>query len=215
MIRTVIYRLLTSCGWGVSAPQRRTNARQVSYRYHQLTLPAAAVGAVNRGGIWSCTLVRRLCDNLDMRIRGVVTLLSVCLSGLVAQETRSTINGHVTDRMSAAIGGANVLVTHVETNTSVVLATDRSGYYEASLLLPGDYSVSAEALGFKTTMRRGIVLAVGARVAVDLQVEIGVVTETVHVTAEAPVLETGSIEGGSLIDNQALMDLPVMGNNPI
>ena len=150
-----------------------------------------------------------------MRIRGVVTLVSVCLSGLVAQETRSTINGHVTDRMSAAIGGVKVFVTHVETNTSVVLTTDQSGYYEAPLLLPGDYSVSAEAPGFKTTVRRGIALAVGARLSVDLEVEIGAVTETVQVTAEAPVLETGSIEGGSLIDNQALMDLPVMGNNPI
>ena len=149
-----------------------------------------------------------------MRSRTLLALFLLCCFSLAAQETRSTINGRVYDQMSAAVSGAVVVVIHVDTNSAAALTTNDTGYYEAPLLMPGNYRVSAEAPGFKTVVRQGIVLTVGQQLAIDLKLEIGAVSETVSVTAEAPVLDTSSIESGALIDNETLMGLPVMGNNP-
>src|SRR5438477_8715364 len=80
---------------------------------------------------------------------------------LGAQETRSMIFGRVLDPQSSAVAGATVVVTNLESNTSVHLTTNETGYYEANLLLPGNYQVTAEAAGFKRLVRSGIALTVG------------------------------------------------------
>ena len=134
---------------------------------------------------------------------------------LTAQETRSTINGRVYDQSNAAVEGVKVVVADLDTNAFTTLVTNSTGYYEAPLLLPGKYKISAEAAGFKTAVRQGVVLSVGASISIDLKLDIGAVTESVQVTAEAPALDTSSIESGPLIDNQTLMDIPVLGNNPM
>jgi hypothetical protein len=143
-------------------------------------------------------------------------LFSLCLlfSVLSAQETRSTINGRIYDPHSATVGGAKVMVTHTDTNTAVKLTSNETGYYEAPLLMPGNYRISAEAPGFKNVVRDAVTLQVGQQLAIDIKLEVGGVSETVQVTAETPVLDSGSLEVGALIDNQELMDLPVLGNNP-
>ena len=149
-----------------------------------------------------------------MRGCSVLVLLLFTLPAGHAQETRSTISGHVYDKQGAAVSGARVLVTRTDTNAVVPLATNQTGYYEAPLLLPGSYAVSAEAGGFKKAVRDGITLQVGQQLVIDLALDVGAVTETVTVTADAAVVDLGPVEVGALIDNKELMDLPVMGNNP-
>ena len=149
-----------------------------------------------------------------MNLHRVLACLCLLLAVASAQETRSTLNGRVYDPQAAAVGGAKLVITHVETNSVTRLTTNETGFYEAPLLMPGKYRVSAEAAGFKTTIRENITLQVGQQLAIDIHLEVGAVAETIQVTAEPPVLDTSSVEAGSLIDNQELMDLPVMGNNP-
>ncbi len=141
-------------------------------------------------------------------------VLFLALTSAFAQETRSTISGRVYDQVAATIGGAKVQVIHIDTNAVVTLTTNATGYYEAPLLIPGNYTITAEAPGFKKEVRQGVTLQVGQQIAIDIKMALGLVTETVQVTAESPVLDTNSVESGSLIDNQSLMDLPVIGNNP-
>jgi hypothetical protein len=134
---------------------------------------------------------------------------------LCAQETRSMIYGHVLDPQSGAVIGANVKVTNTDTNTSVALTTNETGYYEASLLLPGNYRVSAEASGFKTSIRSGLVLPVSTRLEINLGLVLGEVAESVSVVAEAPILDTSTVSSGAVLDTRSIMDLPTMGNNPM
>ena len=149
-----------------------------------------------------------------MRLHRVLACLCLLLAVASAQETRSTLNGRIYDPQAAAVGGARVVITHVDTNSVTRLTTNETGFYEAPLLMPGKYRISAEAAGFKTVIRENITLQVGQQLAIDIHLEVGAVAETMQVTAEPPVLDTSSVEAGSLIDNQELMDLPVMGNNP-
>jgi len=134
---------------------------------------------------------------------------------LVAQETRSTIQGRVLDPQSSVVAGARVTVVNIERNTAVRTTTNETGRYEASLLLPGQYRISVEASGFKKLVREGIALAVGTRLQVDLQLELGEVTESITVTGETPLLETRPSSSGGLVDSRSLMDLPVTSNNAL
>ncbi len=99
----------------------------------------------------------------------------LALSGLTwAQETRGMIYGRVTDPQGAVVPGVQVTVTNVDTNTSVKAVTNESGYYEANLLIHGNYQVSFEASGFRRLLRRGIVLPMSSRVEVSATLELGV-----------------------------------------
>jgi len=140
-----------------------------------------------------------------------LSLLAVGLaSGLCAQETRGSIYGRVLDPQTSGVPGSTVTVTNIETNTVVRLKSNDTGYYDASLLLPGNYQVTAEAGGFKTLLRKGIVVPVGTRVEVDLTLEIGTVSESVTVQADAVMLNTETGSSGQAIDNRAIMELPNM-----
>ena len=148
--------------------------------------------------------------------RLVATLiLAFCTAAapVAAQETRGAIQGRVLDPSSAAMPRAVVVVENVDMNTVTRLTTNDTGYYEATLLLPGNYRVSAEAAGFKKTMRSGLVLPLSGTLGIDLALEVGGVTETVSVTAQAPVLETATVSSGRTMENRSVMDMPVIANN--
>jgi len=145
----------------------------------------------------------------------LVVLIFSCACLLPAQETRGSIVGTVTDPQGAVIPGATVAVTNLAMNTTVRLTTSAGGYYEALLLLPGRYSVSVEAPGFRRAVRSGLTLGLGEQLRVDISLELGPVTETVTVTGEASILDTSTVTTGRVITNKEIMDLPVLANNTI
>jgi hypothetical protein len=135
------------------------------------------------------------------------------LAGLAsAQETRSTILGFVKDAQGAVVPNAAVVVANTDTNASVRLTTNAIGYYEVPLLIPGRYTVSAELTGFKKAVRSGITLQVSDRTQIDLTLEVGAVTETVSVTAEAPLIDSTRVDSGRVLDVRSVQDLPIMAN---
>jgi hypothetical protein len=142
-----------------------------------------------------------------------LALAAATLMPAAAQETRSMLFGRVLDPQRSAISGASVAVRNAETGVTLNYRTNDTGYYEANLLMPGQYEVSVEHPGFKKLVRRGITLPVASRIEVNLALELGGVTETVSVTAEAPLLETNAVSSGRVLDNKTVMELPVMGNS--
>ncbi|MBI4875214.1 MAG: carboxypeptidase regulatory-like domain-containing protein [Acidobacteria bacterium] len=143
----------------------------------------------------------------------VISLLAVCAPAVFGQETRGMIYGRVLDPSSAPVAGASVVVENADTNTATRLTTNQTGYYEANLLLPGDYRVSAEFTGFKRIVRGGITLPLSTRLEINLTLELGALAETVSVTAQAPLLDTATASSGRVVDNRSVMDLPVIANN--
>ena len=123
------------------------------------------------------------------------------------------IYGRAIDPQIASIAGASIKVTNTDTNVTVSLRTNETGYYEAALLLPGNYRVTAEAPGFRTSIRQGIALSVGNRVEIDLKLEIGGVADSVTVVAQAPLLDAMAASSGRVIDNRTQTGLPVSASN--
>lgn len=150
------------------------------------------------------------------RLARFVRMAVVCLLALpvvsLAQTTTGSIVGTVTDPSGAAVPGATVTVTNEGTGIVVIrLTTDPSGNYVATTLLPGRYSITVEATGFKKSVSPGINLSVQDRLGVNVTLEVGQVTETVEVIGAAPALQTDSSYLGQVVDSQRIVDLPLNG----
>lgn len=148
------------------------------------------------------------------RLYSLFLILSFGAAAAIAQESRGTIHGIVTDPTGAVVPGAHVKIQHTQMGTVVTAVTNEAGHYEAPFLLPGIYDITVEAQGFKTTIRRGIQLRVADRLELDFVLELGAVTESVVVSAETPLLETSTANLGMVLYTQQVQDLPVVGGNP-
>ncbi len=129
-----------------------------------------------------------------------------------SQAVNGTIVGTVTDASGGVVVNAKVTLT--ETNTKIVHTklTNGSGGYEFLETPPGIYQVEVEMAGFKKEVRGGIVLEANTSPRVDMHLEAGQITQTVEVTASAPVLQTERADTGRSIDAQMVEELP-LGNN--
>lgn len=129
-----------------------------------------------------------------------------------AQESRGTIQGTVKDLQGALVAGANVVVTNMGTRTIVTLKTSAVGHFVAPLLLPGNYTVTADAPGFKKDAREGVNLFTAEVRDLDFVLQLGASTETVTVSAEAPLVDITHTDNGMVLDDRTVRDLPVMTN---
>lgn len=143
---------------------------------------------------------------------GVIILVGSLLC--LAQETRSTIVGHVTDSSGAAIANAQVLVANQETGVTSTLGSNSDGLYTASLLLPGTYRVSVQVPGFKQFVRENIQLQVADRLEVNATLDVGTQQETVVVSGTPELLSTETASLGTVITSKQIADLPISYGNP-
>ena len=148
-----------------------------------------------------------------MRTYALAVLISALVMILPAQDTRGMISGTVTDPQGAYVVGANVMVSNTLTNVSTPLITNASGYYEAPLLMPGQYQVTVDASGFKKIVRSGLVLNMRDQLRIDIQLEVGGVNESITITGESPILDTSAVTSGKALTTREIMDLPVMTND--
>ncbi len=130
-----------------------------------------------------------------------------------AQEFRGAILGHVQDPSGAVVAGALVTITNTATNVAVTAKTADDGSYLVPFLVPGPYRVTAEMTGFKKALRDGIEVRVQDRLTVDLVLEVGATSETIEVTAAAPLLEVNSATMGQVIDNRQIVSMPLNGRS--
>jgi len=150
-----------------------------------------------------------------MSSRVIYFVVAFCLyAGLVwGQQDRAALSGTVTDSQGAVIVGSRVRAVNENTGFEYPTITNESGFYILPSLPVGDYRLSVQMDGFKRFDRPGIRLQVNSRVLVDVRLEVGSVTESVEVTAAAPLVDTGSAVLGKVIENRRVVDLPINGRN--
>src|SRR5438105_2274940 len=112
----------------------------------------------------------------------IVTLLLLAF-GLFAQD-RATLIGTVTDPSGSVIPNATVKATNTATNLSSETKSNADGAYTIPYLNPGVYDVEAVASGFQTLKRQAIMLAVGQRLVLSLQLTVGQAAVEITVTAQ-------------------------------
>ncbi|HLJ17456.1 MAG TPA: carboxypeptidase regulatory-like domain-containing protein [Bryobacteraceae bacterium] len=141
----------------------------------------------------------------------LVALLSGSM--LWAQAPTGEITGTVSDPKGGRIAGATVIITNSATNLQRTASTNGAGIYTAAALPPGTYSVKANMAGFKSDIRNNIDLQVDQIARLDFTLQVGNVSETVVVEAQAPTLDTENATVGTVVETKRIEDLPLNGRN--
>ena len=142
---------------------------------------------------------------------GAVLMMTFTSAVLYAQVDTASIMGTVKDSTGALIQSATVTVQNVATGESQTVKVSNAGSYVFPYLRVGNYTVTADAGGFKKVIRDGIVLDVQDRKQVDFTMQVGSNSQEVTVTDSAPLLQTQNADVGTVVDSQQATDLPLNG----
>ena len=137
----------------------------------------------------------------------------LCASTLSAQNFVGGVRGLIQDQGGAVITDAKVVLTNSATGVARATNSNGLGEYVFAQLEPATYSISVEAPGFKKLTQTGIIVNTQENVNVDLKMEIGQLTESVQVTAEAALIENTNASNGQVLTEQQIADLPNLGRN--
>ena len=143
-----------------------------------------------------------------------VFALALCCAGMYAQTVSSSLEGVVVDPADAAVANAPVTLINNDTKASRTANTDNTGTYRFLQVDPGTYTVTVKASGFKTETQTGLVISAqethnGGKMVLQL----GSVSESISVTAEAAQVQLASSEKSQTVDSAALEDLTLKGRD--
>ena len=144
-----------------------------------------------------------------------ICLLAMAVAAcLAAQDISATIGGTVLDASGGGVANAKVTITNTDRNQVVrELTTETAGTYSAPLLPIGNYSIKVEAKGFKTETRTGIVLNAKDSLKINIELQVGAITETVEVKTQATAVELGTTANASTIEGTQVRELSLSTRN--
>jgi outer membrane receptor protein involved in Fe transport len=147
----------------------------------------------------------------------LAVLAGACLlasAAVTAQDYRARVQGVVTDSSHAVIPGVTVTLRNNATNVAVVKQSSDKGHYLFDFVEPGTYTVIAELDGFKKAERKNISVQQRGDVTADLSMELGAISETVVVQAEATQVQLNSSNSQITLERQLIDQVPLSGRNP-
>jgi len=145
-------------------------------------------------------------------LSGFVVAIAILQSGW-AQEVTASITGTVTDSSGAAVTGATVTATSQERGISYTDVTNGSGLYRITQLPVGTYTVKVEKAGFAVASYPPFVLTLNQVARIDVTMKVGQASETVEVTATAPVLERETTQVATIINAATNDNMPLASRN--
>jgi hypothetical protein len=134
------------------------------------------------------------------------------VAGASAQAT-AVLQGTVTDPSSAAVPTAKIIVTNEGTGIQWTAQSNNAGNYLVAGLPAGLYRIEVSRQGFQTYISTGVKLDVGTTVVRNIKLLVGQVSQQVVVAGGAPVLQTGSISVGQVINQNTVQNIPLNGRH--
>jgi carboxypeptidase family protein len=128
-------------------------------------------------------------------------------------ETTSAILGQVADSTSAAVAGASVTAISHDTGLKRSARTDEAGRFNFPQLLPGAYTVRAEATGFEPAQASNVFAGLGQKQSINLTLKVAQAKQTVEVTSEAAIISSDNANTTTTLSAPALEDLPNPGGD--
>jgi Carboxypeptidase regulatory-like domain len=150
----------------------------------------------------------------SLRARWSVVCLAIAISLsiptlLSAQGTSGRIVGRVADPTGAVLADVRATLVNEATNVSRAANTNASGDYDFIEVPVGTYRVEFDLKGFKKNVRRGVVLDINQVLTLNMTMQLGAAQEVVDVTSEAPLVETSSTQLGTVVNDRAIVQLPL------
>lgn len=148
-----------------------------------------------------------------MSLRLLLALVPAAWAVLLGQTVSTEILGLVTDPTGAVIPGATITARRAATGDVRTTTANDTGNYVFPLLDIGEWEVTCAAAGFKTEVRRGIVLQLQQKARIDFQMQVGDQVETVEIRGGLTLLRTEDATLGSVIEARRVVELPLNGRN--
>jgi len=149
-----------------------------------------------------------------MRKLNLITLVSATLAlSVSAQTITGAFTGTLSDQSGAVVPNAKVTATNAGTNVTYSAQSNDSGVYSLLFLPIGSYNLAAEVKGFKKSTAGPFSLQVSQVARIDFKLEVGETSQSVEITAAAPVLQTESTQTGEALSSKQLTELPLKGRN--
>src|SRR6266568_3802649 len=147
------------------------------------------------------------------RVVMCTSLVLAAMYSLRAQTVSGTILGLIQDQQGAVVPKTEVTARNLETGAVRKTNADDNGTYRIFSIPAGPYEVSASAPGFKTEVRTGIAVTVGADISVNFSLTVGAISDQVQVTAEAPQVDASSSTLGGFVNSTTIRELPLNGRD--
>src|SRR6266536_939385 len=145
-------------------------------------------------------------------LSGVLVLLALAAAA-GAQVSSAVLQGVVTDAQGGVLPGVTAVITNVDTGLTREVSSDAAGFFRATALPPGPYTIQVRLNGFAPYSRTGLTLTVGQTATVDVALTLASVTEAVVVKGSAPLVDTTSNALGTTVNQTQLDDLPLAGRD--
>jgi hypothetical protein len=142
-------------------------------------------------------------------------LLLLLLSSSIAQVSTTSLRGVVSDPGGAVVNGAQITLANRAAGFGRTATSNERGDYQFLQVPPGTYTLTAEAAGFATVRRQGIVLLVNTPATLDFMLQVGKAETSVDVRGEAPAVNTVDATLGNAFDSQQIASLPSEGRNAV
>src|SRR5512144_2201103 len=126
------------------------------------------------------------------RTYSVLAAAFFCAALSFGQEFRGSLGGRVLDQQRAVVPGAKIHLVNSQTGAKFQTVAGADGSYLVPFLPPGQYSITAESAGFKRYVNQNVPVTTNEREQLDITLEVGQVDQSVTVTAESAMLETGT-----------------------
>jgi Carboxypeptidase regulatory-like domain len=160
----------------------------------------------------------RLTKGASMRSLRVLALIAVlsCASILTwAQTATTSLHGTVADAKGGVLQDATVTIMNPETGYSHSTKTDSQGVYQFLQVVPGTYTVAADAPGFATIKQERVQLLVSVPATLNLTMQVQGTAVTIEVSGEGERVNTTDASIGNAFGNRQILELPFEGRNPV
>lgn len=148
-----------------------------------------------------------------LRVAGALILIA---SQTYAQNITGSMSGRVLDGTGASIVNATVTMSELSRGVTATVKSGADGNFTFAGLLPGNYSMTIEAPGFKKLLRPGIALDANDKLALgDAVLEVGNVADSIEVSAQTVLLQSESVERSATISGKQIENLETNGRNPL
>jgi len=149
-------------------------------------------------------------QRLNVLVLGTVFLVLV---GQTKAQESGQIVGTVKDQSGAVIPNVTVTATEAQTNLSRTAVSNSSGEFELTSLRPTNYTISAETSGFKKVTESDVHLEANQSLTLNLTLEVGQVTDSVNIEANAVQVDTSTSTIREVVDQSRIVELPLNGRN--
>src|SRR5712691_113975 len=158
-------------------------------------------------------ITRKALSALPILAAAMIGLIVLGTCPIFAQGSTAAITGTVKDVTGAVLPGAMVTVKHLETGLTRTDQADTSGSFNIPSLPVGAYEITAEKMGFRREVRRGVDLLVAQEAVVNLTLQVGSIDQQVTVTDAAPLVNTTLSSTSGLVSESQVKDLPLNGRS--